>query len=334
MKLLGKRKRRTSLVGRLFRTTLTAAAGWIAFSNLGIDHEMDLDPALEAQRHILDSFEAGKLSYYASPAGKGRPLVLIHSVNAAASAYEMRPLFDHYRGSRPVYALDLPGFGFSERGQRDYRPQLYEHAILDFLQQVVKTPADVVALSLGCEFVARAAVHYPGFFHSLALISPSGLSASGSGSRSQQAGKTDLGEALYRGFSVKLWARPLFDLLATRPSIRYFLQKSFVGEVPDALIDYAYHSAHQPGAEFAPLNFISGKLFTSQVLARFYTALTRPTLIIHDRDAYTGFEALPDLLHQNKKVQAVRIVPTLGLPHWEQPGQTSTALGEFWKKAA
>ena len=39
-----------------------------------------------------------------------RPLLLLHSINASASAYEVKPLFEHYRQQRPVYAPDLPGF--------------------------------------------------------------------------------------------------------------------------------------------------------------------------------------------------------------------------------
>ena len=63
----------------------------------------DLPPAIEAERREHDG-RAGRLSYYV--AGSGAPLLLVHSVNAAASAYEMRPLFEHYRGSRRVYAVD------------------------------------------------------------------------------------------------------------------------------------------------------------------------------------------------------------------------------------
>jgi pimeloyl-ACP methyl ester carboxylesterase len=56
---------------------------------------------------------AGRLSYYVS--GHGPPLLLVHSINAAGSAYEVKPLYEHYARSRTVYALDLPGFGFSDR---------------------------------------------------------------------------------------------------------------------------------------------------------------------------------------------------------------------------
>ncbi len=43
--------------------------------------------------------------------------------------------------------------------------------------------------------------------------------------------------------------RGVFKLLATRPSIRYFLSKSFVGPVDAGLASYAYLAAHVAGAE-------------------------------------------------------------------------------------
>ena len=69
-------------------------------------------------------------------AGDGPPLLLIHSVNAAASAAEIAALLAHYRATRCVFALDLPGFGFSERSDRAYTPRLMTDAILDMVDQI------------------------------------------------------------------------------------------------------------------------------------------------------------------------------------------------------
>src|SRR5580658_9862203 len=97
---------------------------WAGYSALCVDHRRPLGPAFgpDVQPRTLDTTTGGRLSYYADDSALGRPLILIHGVHAAASAYEMRPLFRHYRGRRPVYALDLPGFGLSERGDRPYTP--------------------------------------------------------------------------------------------------------------------------------------------------------------------------------------------------------------------
>ncbi|MCX7224260.1 MAG: hypothetical protein NT071_01265, partial [Burkholderiales bacterium] len=93
---------------------------------------MPLPLALPAQRRDLDS-PAGRLSLYcARPEGVGGglpPLLLVHSVNAAGSAAEVAPLFAHYRQHRAVYALELPGFGFSVRSDRPYTVRLMTDAL-------------------------------------------------------------------------------------------------------------------------------------------------------------------------------------------------------------
>ena len=85
-----------------------------------------------------------------------RPLLLLHSINAAPSAMEMKPLFEHFAPQRPVFAPDLPGFGLSQRGDLPYSPDFYAQAIADVVKQLKGPPPDVVALSLTCEFAARA----------------------------------------------------------------------------------------------------------------------------------------------------------------------------------
>ena len=316
-----------SLSGLLF----AAAGGWAVYSHYGINHNLPIAEAIPAEQGSLYSKNSGRLNYYVDRQGEGRPLVLIHSVNAAASSYEMGPLFTHYRGKRPVFALDLPGYGFSERSERVYTPELFSGAIEDFLDQVVKEPADVVALSLGAEFAARVALARPELIHSLTLISPSGLNRRSGGSKSVVGRMYGFGNLVHMLLSFPLWARPIFDLIATRSSIEYFLGKSFVGPIPPGFVAYDYASAHQPGAQHAPLYFLSGKLFTSHVRSVVYERVRTPTLVIYDRDPYSNFDAIPELLLKNPAWQAVRLVPSLGLPHFERLDDTVDVIDGFWK---
>ena len=293
----------------------------IVYSQTMVDHNMTLPNALDAERRELTTPETGRLSYYVDTSGEGRPLVLIHSINAAASAYEMKPLFEAYQGQRPVYALELPGFGFAERTDRRYSPELYTASITTFLEQVVGEPADVIALSLGSEFAAMVALAQPDQITTLTLLSPTGLNASPPEIPEQ---------TLYNIFSFRLWAQPFYDLLASHASIRLFLGRNFAGDPADDMIDYAHATAHQPGARYAPLYFLSGQLFTSDVRTAVYNNLTVPTLVLYDRDPNVSFDKLPDVLATNDNWQATRIPDTLGLPHWEKLEETTAALAAFW----
>jgi pimeloyl-ACP methyl ester carboxylesterase len=318
-------------MGKATSLLAAAAGGWILYSNFSVDHHLPLPDAIPAEREVFLSKSAGRLNYYVDRQASGRPLVLLHSINAAASAYEMGPLFAHYRNQRPVFALDWPGFGFSDRSERIYSAQLYEDALVEFLTNQVGEGADVVALSLGAEFAARAAMNHPEWFHSLVLLSPTGFNPDARASRSQMAQTSGLSNALHPLLSAGLWGRALFDLIASHSSISFFLKKSFIGAVPPGFVEYAYASAHQPGAQHAPLYFVSGKLFTSQVRSLVYEKIKTPTLVIHDRDAYSRFGALQDLLLKNPAWQAVRLVPSAGMPHFERTADTVEVLDSFWK---
>ena len=244
-------------------------AGVIAYRRLAINHNAPLLPALAASRRTLETKTAGEISYYvAEDQAKHhdeRPLVLIHSVNAAASAIEMKPLFEHYRQQRTVYVLDLPGYGFSNRAARDYTPQLFADVIVEFLETVTDFPADVIALSLSCEFVARAAINHTALFHSLVFLSPTGFTGQGDENTTERASRSNRSNLVYRWLSFPLWAQPLYDVIASKPSIRYFLQKSFVGRPSAELIEYGFRTAHQPNAKNVPLHFLSGRLFTPDI---------------------------------------------------------------------
>ena len=172
---------------------------------------------------------AGRLSYYV--AGAGAPLLLVHSINAAGSAYEVRPIFERLRIARRDYAVDLPGL----RLLRPHRPRattsaLYVAAIHDMLDAIAADvgagPVDALAISLGSEFLARAATERPERLRTLALVTPTGFSPRLRSCDGPRRGTREV-PGLYRFFTVPLWSQAFYDLLVSRRSIRYFLQTTF-----------------------------------------------------------------------------------------------------------
>lgn len=280
-----------------------------------------LPEALDAPRRTLETRAGGTVSCYFDDSGSGVPLVLIHSINAAPSAIEMKPFFDEYRGKRPVHALELPGFAFSSRDNIDYSPTLFADTINEFIASI-PGPVDVIALSTTAEFVARAARTKPAAFRSIVLISPTGL---GRREPPSEAASDRIG----RIFRFSLLSSNLYRLLTTRSSIRFFLRQSFAGPMPEALVEYARATARQPGAQYAPYAFLSMRLFTRDAARTLYQPLAVPTLVVYDRDPNVDFERLAEVEAANPRVSSVRISPTLGMPHWDEPRRTFDAINAF-----
>ena len=261
---------------------------------------------------------AGRLHYYV--AGEGPPLLLLHSVNAAASAYEMKPIFEAMKARFTTYALDLPGFGTSDRSRRNYDVRLFVDAVLDMLDVIREGHAEdavhVVALSLGSEFAARAATEMPARFRSLTLITPTGFTRGSEQLR--QPGSTREVPGLSAVFSVPLWRTPLYSLLVSKGSIRYFLERTYGSKsVGDDVVEYAYLTSHRPGAEHAPYAFLSGRLFSKDIRT-VYESLTLPVWVAHGTKG--DFRDFSDLSWtRTRNNWSVQSFDTGAMMHFEQP---------------
>jgi pimeloyl-ACP methyl ester carboxylesterase len=320
------------LLRAVFGLPVAAVVAGIGYSALGIPHALDLPPALGGERRAING-RAGQLSYYV--AGTGEPLLLIHSINAAASAYEVRPLFERYRASRRVYALELPGFGFSERSERDYTPRLYADAILDMLDAIKReTGADAVdalALSLSSEFLARAASEHPERFNTLALVSPTGMRADDQ--LYGPPGSVRGSEAARAFFEFPLWGQAFFDLLNSRVSARYFLAKTFGSEeaIDQGLLEYDYLTAHQPGARHAPFAFVSGLLFSADI-SRVYESLAMPVFMAYGvRGDFTDYGGADKFAARAN--WARQVFQTGSIPYFEQPEAFTDGYDAFLSQA-
>jgi pimeloyl-ACP methyl ester carboxylesterase len=322
--------RLTSALHELAQSPLAESAAQ-ALDRALARRQIALEPALSADRHEIATADAGVISYYADTSAGGPPVVLLHGIHAAASAYEMRPLFEALRKHRSVYALELPGFGFSERSSRAYTPATYIQAVAHLLRNVsIREPADVIALSLSCEYAAKVAVEMPEMVRSLVFISPTGLAEDHELGRLERFGRRKK-PALPSALSDSVPSRLFYELLVSKVSLRYFLRRSFESGVDRGLLDYAFETSHQPGAWRAPLAFVAGRLFPSGSSRNVYAHVRVPVLVLYAHDAHARFGALAKFEAEHKNFSSRRLSHTRGLPQFEAPQQTLDALQRFYE---
>lgn len=255
-------------------------------------------------------------------AGAGNPLLLIHSINAAASVFEMRAPFVDLAGAFHVHAIDLLGYGASDRPARRYQASDYRDLILATLDQI-GTPTTIIASSLGAAYAVAAAATRPDQVRALVLICPTGISQ-----LSQEPGPGAYG--FYRILRSP-FGYALFRLLTTRAGTRYFLRTQAYANpsfLTDPVVEAFYRTSHRPGAIYAPICFLSGLLNCR--IADQFAALTQPVLLIWGRQATTTPLARADeFLARNRRAQLAVIDNASLLAQDEQPAACSAIIHDF-----
>lgn len=294
-----------------------------------------LPPALDAERHFIWHHGLRVALYLSMPQGKPSndlqtPLVLVHSINAAASAAEVKPIFDRYAHTRPVVAIELPGFGSSDRKSIEYKPQLMIDCITAAVNHVrelgFQRPVDLLAVSLSCEMAARAAIDRPAAFRSVALVSPTGFESRHP--EPYEDGRTKDKPWLRRLLESGPWSKALFALLTSEKSMRKFLARSWGSEnIDEGLLAYNLLTVAEPGARHAPYAFVGGALFTRGV-RHLYAKLIPPVWMIHGcRGEFAKVDGLKQFTPAGRwKIEAI---DAGAMPHFERPAEFAQRYDAF-----
>lgn len=266
-------------------------------------------------------------------AGSGPPLLLLHGVGNTSSMAEMLPLYEAMQPMRTVVALDLPGFGASERGDRNYTPRLMAdalHMTAAFVRMQCKLKPrhqlDAVAYGMSCEFLARAAAEDPARWGRLAFISPTGLN----GPKSRSGGVVKrMGRAIVnRVLKTRLWGQALYEGLTSPLVVRRELQSTFgTSYVDDELFDNALAATRDPGARFAPFRALTGQL-SSKDIVQVYRSLRQPVWVTHGKRGIAAeFQHNPDLARRpNWRVTAFK---SGAMPHFQHNPAFVRVLCQF-----
>jgi len=278
----------------------------------------DLQPPLDGD-HDTYRWHGMDVSYTEAGDHDDPDLVLLHGINAAGSSGEFRAVFDDLADDYHVIAPDLPGFGCSDRPSLRYSATLYTDFVGDFLAEYDE-PA-VIASSLSATYTLDALTSDPELsVRDLLMICPTAI-----------AGPEPPKQWLREAFRLPLVGTGLFNLIASKPSIRYFNADHGyydMAAVSDDWLDYEWQTAHQPNARFAPASFISGYLNADLDLADAIAALDIEPTILWGRDA----EITP--LSQGRELAAEADVPLVVfdrsklLPHVEFPAEFTALVAD------
>jgi pimeloyl-ACP methyl ester carboxylesterase len=135
---------------------------------------IDLFPKIQFQLVSIAGTSSTIATSYIQQGQGGTPILLIHGFDS--SLLEFRRLFPLLQLEREVWAVDLLGFGFTERlPGLNYSPELIQAHLHHFWQTMIQRPMVIVGASMGGATAIDFALNHPEAVAKLILIDSAGF---------------------------------------------------------------------------------------------------------------------------------------------------------------
>jgi pimeloyl-ACP methyl ester carboxylesterase len=314
-----RRRRKRILQGLLIGG---AAVGVPALINAAIARRVRSAEATAWGRRHRYAWELGDVFF--QRLGDGEPVVLLHSFGAGHDSIEWRDAAEKLAERFQVFAPDLPGWGSSDRPSVDYDSELYIEFLIDFLIDVVRRRALVVASGLSAAYALQVALDRPELVRALVLVCPLGLDQAGD--------EPDLGDAvIHRLLRLPVLGTSALNVYSSRKGVGHHLRQEVYADaehVDDALVEHYWRRAHEPGSRAALAAYLSGYL--NHRIAASLARLHQPVLVVWGRSAASPAVESADLWMKALPEADLEVVEEAGiLPHAEAPREFRDLVARF-----
>jgi pimeloyl-ACP methyl ester carboxylesterase len=286
-----------------------AAAGLSETASLSLAAQVQ---SVAIQTPLLETAIPTAYAAAGNPAS-AMPLLLIHGFDS--SLFEFRRLMPQLAPQAPTWAVDLLGFGFSDRTLiPDLSPGAIKLHLHSFWQQMIDRPVVLVGASMGGAAAIDFALTYPEAVAGLVLIDAAGFAA---------------GPAMGNLMVPPLdsWATAFLRNPRVRRSIsrQAYFDKSLV--TPDAELCAALHlecprwkEALIAFTKSGGYNFLTAKI----------PQISCPTLVLWgEQDKILGIRDAKRFAGAIANCQLVWIPQCGHVPHLEKPQETAAAMLPF-----
>lgn len=128
---------------------------------------------LPSEANQFYEWRFGKIYY--TKKGSGNPILVIHDLTTGSSHYEYHRIIDDLSKTNEVYAIDLLGYGQSEKPDMTYTNYLYVQLIIDFIKNVIGRKTDIIVSGDSSPVLVMACHNDPEVFNKLLFINPQSL---------------------------------------------------------------------------------------------------------------------------------------------------------------
>lgn len=252
------------------------------------------------------SYFGRSIRYY--DVGSGPPLVLIHGIGGDADEWAF--CLESFSAAHRVMALDLLGFGRSDKPFIAYSIEVFVEVLEAFLRKLNVSQPNLVGASLGGWIAAAYALRFPQAVNKLVLVDAAGV----------------------WGDTNEL---PVDLHVSTRRHMREVVELIFYDKTlaTDALIDLAYEQHLERGDGYTIdrvlHNLRGGREFLDDRIA----ALTVPTLLIWGEEDELIPVATGRLMHTLIPNSRLEVIAQCGhLPAFEKPIEFTNCVLNFLRQ--
>ena len=234
----------------------------------------------------------------------------------------MKPLYQHYRRERAVYAPDFPGYGFSDRSARMYTPRLMTDAIHAILAVIRRNhgalPVDAICAVAVLRVPGARGDGGPGGLPQPRLREPDRFQPPAP-EQGPPASTLGLPAPAFRA-QRPAWVADCSGCSRAAAVIRYFLRRTWGSKDIDAgLLDYDYLITRLKERSRA------AALFERVPVQRRQRHAVRGARASDLGRAWCarGFRRLPAVCGEvaDRANWTIEVLPTGALPHFEMPAQ-------------
>ncbi|MEA5564329.1 alpha/beta fold hydrolase [Anabaena sp. UHCC 0399] len=267
--------------------------------------------------------------------GTGQPLVLVHGFGASIG---------HWRKNIPVlasagyqvFAVDLLGFGGSDKALIDYSTAVWVELLKDFWTDHIQQPAVFIGNSIGALLSLIVLVEHP-------EIAAGGVLINSAGGLSHRPHELNpplriIMSAFNRVVRSPITGKFVFNRIRQKSQIRRTLYQVYRDRtaVTDELVDLLYTPSCDPGAQqvFASILTAPPGPTPEELLPK----IERPLLVIWGADdpwtPITGVKIYETALANGKDIKIVPIPGAGHCPHDEVPDVVNTQIVDWLTREA
>lgn len=278
---------------------------------------------LETSENNYYDWRFGKVRYVKK--GSGTPLLLIHDLTPGSSSYEFHKVIAELSKTNEVYALDLLGYGLSDKPAMTYTNYLYVQLIVDFIKNVIGRKSAIVSTGASCATAIMACHNDPEAIKSLYLINPENLSK-------LNLSPTHNTKLLKLMIELPILGTFIYNMFTTKETfLKTFREEYFYDNnaVTDEIISAYAESSHTSDSNV--------KYTFSSYIGRYMNAnivhalkeINHSIYILYGKGQNTIEEIVENYTSYNSSIESIGIESTAHLPHLEQPEEFINQLSIF-----